>query len=81
MAFNPNYVSLAIFIVVGRNVIPYTKRGENTKCPTQYFIDFAIKLFYKFLIIICYSHKILSDSDEGSKKCDIFLGSKICDSL
>ena len=39
------------------------KSGEYTKCPIQDFIDFAIKLFHKFLIIICYFHVILYDSD------------------
>ena len=40
----------------GGLVDPTHKSGENTKCPIQDFIDFAIKLFYKFLIIICYFH-------------------------
>ena len=42
---------------------PTQKSEENTECPIQDFIDFAIKLFYKFLIIISYFHKILYDSD------------------
>ena len=47
-------------LYIGR---PYTKSGENIECPFQDFIDFAMKMFYKFLIIICYFHKILYDSD------------------
>ena len=41
----------------------HKKVGNNTKCPIQNFIEFVLKLFYKFLIIICYFPKILYDSD------------------
>ena len=39
------------------------KRGENTKCLIQDFKEFVLKLFYKFIMIICYFPKILYDSD------------------
>ena len=44
-------------------MIAKINRYSEAEYRIQDFIDFAIKLFYKFLIIIRSFHKILYDSD------------------